>query len=216
MRSSLLSLAAAIMVLLALPAVAQTVPNWDMELGINPPVSASASNTATAVDGWLFDKGTVTTLANWTIGISTDCYAGTYAGYMMLKSDGKYGYYRTTVTGLTLGTPYMVKAYMKFTGYGFVQLRARPKGGATVDGGQHAGDTWTQEQLNTNVYPNASGEIEIEMREYTQAGIHPTYGDYSTALFDNVTIEAVPEPGSMVALLSGLVGLVGFGVRRRK
>lgn len=27
---------------------------------------------------------------------------------------------------------------------------------------------------------------------------------------------AVPEPGSLVAMLSGLVGLVGFGVRRRK
>jgi hypothetical protein len=31
--------------------------------------------------------------------------------------------------------------------------------------------------------------------------------------FDNIQ---VPEPGSIVALLSGLVGLVGFGVRRRK
>jgi hypothetical protein len=29
-------------------------------------------------------------------------------------------------------------------------------------------------------------------------------------------IETVPEPGSMVALFSGLVGLVGFGIRRRK
>jgi len=27
---------------------------------------------------------------------------------------------------------------------------------------------------------------------------------------------SVPEPGSMVALLSGLVGLVGFGIRRKK
>jgi hypothetical protein len=28
--------------------------------------------------------------------------------------------------------------------------------------------------------------------------------------------QPVPEPGSMVAMLSGLVGLVGFGIRRRK
>ncbi|MCE5313554.1 MAG: PEP-CTERM sorting domain-containing protein [Armatimonadota bacterium] len=28
--------------------------------------------------------------------------------------------------------------------------------------------------------------------------------------------QVVPEPGSMVAMLSGLVGLVGFGIRRRK
>ena len=31
-----------------------------------------------------------------------------------------------------------------------------------------------------------------------------------------MTASYVPEPGSMVAMLSGLVGLVGFGIRRRK
>lgn len=29
-------------------------------------------------------------------------------------------------------------------------------------------------------------------------------------------VSTVPEPGSMIAMLSGLVGLVGFGIRRRK
>lgn len=216
MKITVLVLAAAVAALVAVPALAQTVPNWDCELGINPPVSASATNTSTAVTGWDFYKGSVATLANWTIGISTDAYAGTYAGYLMLKADGKNGYYRTTVTGCTVGTPYMVKAWMKHTGYGFVQLLARPKGGSTVSGGQHASDIWSQEQLDAYVYPNALGEIEIEVKEYTQAGIHPTYGDYSTGLFDNVTITAIPEPGSMLALLSGLVSLAGFAVRRRK
>jgi len=48
-------------------------------------------------------------------------------------------------------------------------------------------------------------------------------GNYFQQLIDldangkaNYFLEAVPEPGSMVALLSGLVGLVGFGVRRKK
>jgi len=40
------------------------------------------------------------------------------------------------------------------------------------------------------------------------------------ALTQSFTVEAwvetVPEPGSMVAMLSGLVGLVGYGIRRRK
>jgi len=31
-----------------------------------------------------------------------------------------------------------------------------------------------------------------------------------------VVASTVPEPGSMVALFSGLIGLVGFGIRRRK
>lgn len=31
-----------------------------------------------------------------------------------------------------------------------------------------------------------------------------------------LVLGAVPEPGSMVALFSGLVGLVGYGIRRRK
>ena len=34
--------------------------------------------------------------------------------------------------------------------------------------------------------------------------------------FDDASVTAIPEPGSIIALLSGLVGLVGFGVRRRK
>jgi hypothetical protein len=48
--------------------------------------------------------------------------------------------------------------------------------------------------------------------QYTLGGINMTAGQqryYTMAI-------SVPEPGSMVALFSGLVGLVGFGIRRRK
>ena len=31
-----------------------------------------------------------------------------------------------------------------------------------------------------------------------------------------IDTQCVPEPGSMVVMFSGLVGLVGFGIRRRK
>jgi len=31
-----------------------------------------------------------------------------------------------------------------------------------------------------------------------------------------IVLQLVPEPGSMLAMLSGLVGLVGYGIRRRK
>ncbi|MCE5315133.1 MAG: PEP-CTERM sorting domain-containing protein [Armatimonadota bacterium] len=33
---------------------------------------------------------------------------------------------------------------------------------------------------------------------------------------DNISLTAVPEPGSMLAMLSGMAGLVGFAVRKRK
>jgi len=41
--------------------------------------------------------------------------------------------------------------------------------------------------------------------------------DNAGAAYKYFVLEAtVPEPGSMVALFSGLIGLVGFGIRRRK
>lgn len=41
-------------------------------------------------------------------------------------------------------------------------------------------------------------------------------GAPGTIIIDNISVQAVPEPGSMLAVLSGIVGLVGFGIRRRK
>jgi len=43
----------------------------------------------------------------------------------------------------------------------------------------------------------------------------PTPMDYGKGYILELS-SVVPEPGSMVAMLSGLVGLVGFGIRRRR
>jgi hypothetical protein len=37
-----------------------------------------------------------------------------------------------------------------------------------------------------------------------------------SVFFDDASASLVPEPGSLIALMSGLVGLVGFGIRRRR
>lgn len=53
------------------------------------------------------------------------------------------------------------------------------------------------------------------VKSTSQAPMFSYVVDYGTEL-QLVASAIVPEPGSMVALFSGLVGLVGFGIRRRK
>lgn len=48
-----------------------------------------------------------------------------------------------------------------------------------------------------------------------RVGLWDSQGSVTLSNFA-VTPAAVPEPGSMVAMLSGLAGLIGFGIRRRK
>jgi hypothetical protein len=63
----------------------------------------------------------------------------------------------------------------------------------------------------------------IENGLYSTTGVAGSFQAISTQTLSasasqawTFTATSVPEPGSMVALFSGLIGLVGFGIRRRK
>jgi hypothetical protein len=66
---------------------------------------------------------------------------------------------------------------------------------------------WQTASIPVNIvggYANVSFEQYCHFAQWSWTGV------------DGVNLVAAPEPSSMVALASGLFGLVGFGIRRRK
>jgi len=57
-----------------------------------------------------------------------------------------------------------------------------------------------------------NGTSALPQLDWTFNGANATTAGSSSPIL----LELVPEPGSILAMLSGLVGLVGFGIRRRK
>jgi hypothetical protein len=70
--------------------------------------------------------------------------------------------------------------------------------------------------IDENTASNAVHPSQIFERLALGGGVNGAATGWSQAQFDNVKLAIVPEPGSFVALGSGLVGLVGFAIRRRK
>ncbi|MEN6356767.1 MAG: PEP-CTERM sorting domain-containing protein [Armatimonadota bacterium] len=93
---------------------------------------------------------------------------------------------------------------------------------STTTASKLAGGTW---YLYKGIQTVVDGKVKAEALD--SGKFATTESSWATSTFgskfqsgDNWTltqgIPDVPEPGSMLAMMSGLVGLVGFGIRRRK
>jgi|GEM_PF-3422224 len=81
--------------------------------------------------------------------------------------------------------------------------------------------TWVDFTM-TGTFTASAGFVELRLGSNDNRDLSPDddfpSGRSELAAFDNlqVSLSQVPEPGSIVCLLSGFVGLVGFGIRRRR
>jgi len=100
-----------------------------------------------------------------------------------------------------------------YSGNAKIEFFCSNLGGATATGSSaNNGKKWVLKQGNTEIFNNfvtATGSSTSNLATYTFAP-----GSISSPTW--FTLSQVPEPGSMVAMASGLVGLLGFGIRRRK
>lgn len=88
----------------------------------------------------------------------------------------------------------------------------------SVSGSRMVGSTitWSKSDLLLSSAPDAASAGPVGFW-YNYGGAH--YSDWASAMANNtliVTISPVPEPGSLVAFGSSLIGLAGFAIRRRK
>lgn len=84
---------------------------------------------------------------------------------------------------------------------------------------QFFSSTVTSYTYSGTVHLTAGQSLSFEQHTNDSSGSMVFFDNYQcpiTLVDATITDAQVPEPGSMMALASGLVGLVGFGIRRRK
>jgi len=138
------------------------------------------------------------------------------------------------VVATTPGQKYLVSTWIAATNYGWVPVVTNLKEGwLGVENGALARPTFSlftgAANANWASWVMSEGTWQQRSLEFTATGsaitvfldgYHATSVGNSTknirVFFDDASVTAIPEPGSVIAILSGLVGLVGYGVRRRK
>jgi len=134
----------------------------------------------------------------------------------------QYDYHAPVITPSTC-TAFNLKAYINGGAAGTCTLKAWMTSTGKIDSADYhvklyAG-TWTAQDCLSGAAGTALWQAPIgtsgtsSSPQFTQSGIAM---DAQAVRFYTVTICTIPEPSSMVALFNGLVGLVGFGIRRRK
>lgn len=114
---------------------------------------------------------------------------GTIFGENGYSGDFNVKFYATTSTSyLPTGTWYLYK------------------GIGTVVNGNMTGD----------VVEVAEGTFSTNVSSYALSTFGYKFANNDVFTLSTAKVAAVPEPGSIVAMLSGLVGLAGFGIRRKK
>lgn len=184
--------------------------NWQLNLRAGLPVDANAatvnwtSSTGPCIVGiGTAAVGTYASFASTSVGIWVDNGQG--VGNKQIKAAGEDTYswalkLENKSTGPTssikLGWWVQSATYADLSGWTFKLYKG-------------TGDNLTNEVVlaSNGKVAGTAGYVQIfDTRTIARNAVE----DYT------LVATAVPEPGSMVAMLSGLAGLVGFGIRRRK
>ena len=82
--------------------------------------------------------------------------------------------------------------------------------------GMNPPTTWNWQAASLSPHPLGNGGTVVSMGIVCVALKLGGFSPPEWASFDNIAVVCVPEPGSLLALGTGLVGLFGFAIRRRK